>query len=120
MQIFITGASGFIGGAVAKGLSASHEVRAMSRSARSDEVIHALGATPVRCDLGGVTPDHLAGCQVVIHCAAFVKQWGTREEFWITTVDGTAQILDAARRASVSRFINIGTEAVLFHGQHML
>jgi nucleoside-diphosphate-sugar epimerase len=119
MRIFITGASGFIGGAIAKGLSASHEVHAMSRSAQSDEYIRALGATPVRCELGKITSEHLAGCDVVIHCAAFVKQWGTREEFWKTNVDGTAQILEAARKAGVSRFINISTEAVLFYGQHM-
>jgi nucleoside-diphosphate-sugar epimerase len=119
MQIFITGASGFIGGAIARSLSTSHEIRAMSRSEHSDEAIRDLGAHPVRCELGTVEPENLAGCDVLIHCAAFVKQWGTREEFWETTVDGTAQILEAAKKAGVSRFIYIGTEAVLFHGQHM-
>lgn len=119
MRIFITGASGFIGGAIAMGLSDSHELRAMSRSTRSDEVIRALGATPVRCELGKVKPEQLVGCKVIIHCAAFVNQWGTRDEFWKTTVDGTAQILDAAKQAGTSRFIYIGTEAVYFYGQHM-
>jgi len=90
MRIFVTGASGFIGGAITKRLSNSREVLAMSRSARSDEVIHRLGATPVRCTLGKVKPEHPEGCEVIIHCAAFVKQWGTREEFWQTSVDGTA------------------------------
>jgi nucleoside-diphosphate-sugar epimerase len=119
MDIFITGASGFIGGAIAKVLSAIHNVRAMSRSESSDEGLRALGATPVRSELGAVKPEHLAGCEVVIHCAAFVKQWGTREEFWKTNVDGTAQLLQTARQAGVSRFIHVGTEAALFHGQHM-
>jgi nucleoside-diphosphate-sugar epimerase len=119
MKIFITGASGFIGGAIAKNLAESHEILAMSRSEQSDEAIRDLGEHPVRCELGAVEPEHLAGCDVLIHCAAFVKQWGTREEFWKTTVDGTEQILNAAMRAGVSRFIHIGTEAVLFHGQHM-
>src|SRR4030095_3959655 len=94
MEIFITGASGFIGGAIARALSSAHDVRAMSRSERSDESLRALNVTPVRCELGSVKPQHLAGCEVVIHCAAFVKQWGTREEFWKTNVDGTAQLLE--------------------------
>jgi nucleoside-diphosphate-sugar epimerase len=119
MKLFITGASGFIGGAITKALSTTHHVRGMSRSERSDEGLRALGATPVRCELGAVKPEHLTGCDVVIHCAAFVKQWGTREEFWRTNVDGTAQLLQAARQAGVARFIHVGTEAALFHGQHM-
>ena len=119
MQIFITGASGFIGGAIAKALSTTHNVHGMSRSERSDEDLHAIGVKPVRCELGAVLPEHLAGCEVVIHCAAFVKQWGTRAEFWNTNVEGTAQLLQAARQAGVKRFIHVGTEAALFHGQHM-
>ena len=91
----------------------------MSRSEDGDEQLHALGATPVRSELGAVKLEHLAGCEVLIHCAAFVKQWGTREEFWRTNVDGTAQILQAARQAGVKRFIHVGTEAALFQGQHL-
>ena len=119
MQIFITGASGFIGGAIAKALSATQHVHGMSRSERNDEGLHAIGVKPVRCELGAVLPEHLAGCEVVIHCAAFVKQWGTREEFWNTNVEGTAQLLQAARQAGVKRFIHVGTEAALFYGQQM-
>jgi len=119
VQIFITGASGFIGGAIAKALSATHNVHAMSRSGGSNEHLRAFGATPVRSELGAIKPEHLAGCEVVIHCAAFVKQWGTREEFWRTNVDGTAQLLQVARQAGVTRFIHVGTEAALFHGQDM-
>jgi len=120
MKIFVTGASGFIGGAITKNLSESHDVYCMSRSEKSDSVIHSIGGLPIRCELNQVTHEHLRGCDVVIHCAAFVKQWGTREEFWKNTVDGTAQLLEVARSAGIARFIYLGTEAVYFHGQHML
>lgn len=125
--IFLTGASGFVGGAITKALANSSQVnpqakpvlRAMSRSTQSDQTITALGATPVRCELGAITKAQLAGCDAVIHCAAFVKQWGTREQFWQANVEGTQQLLSAAREAGVRRFIHIGTEAALFYGQHM-
>jgi nucleoside-diphosphate-sugar epimerase len=121
--IFLTGASGFVGGAITNALThapqAAAAVRAMSRSTQSDQVVMTLGATPVRCELRTVKTEHLAGCDVVIHCAAFVKQWGTREQFWETNVVGTQQLLRVAREAGVKRFIHIGTEAALFYGQHM-
>jgi nucleoside-diphosphate-sugar epimerase len=120
MRIFVTGASGFVGGAAAKKLvSAGHEVRAMSRSEKSDAAIRALGAEPVRCDLENVTAAHIGDAEIVLHCAAFVEQWGPRDAWKRSNLDGTARMLNAAREAGVKRFIHIGTEAALFHGQHL-
>ena len=70
-------------------------------------------------ELGSVPADAIVGSEAVIHCAAFVKQWGTREQFWNANVEGTRQLLQVARQAGARRFIHIGTEAALFHGQHM-
>lgn len=118
MNIFITGASGFVGGAATRRLlAAGHTVRAMSRSDRSDATIRALGAEPVRCSLDDVTAEHLAGCDAVVHAAAFVEPWGEPDAWDRANVGGTQRTLLAARRAGVRRFIHIGTEAALVHGQ---
>jgi nucleoside-diphosphate-sugar epimerase len=120
MRIFVTGASGFVGGAATEKLAASgHDVRAMSRSEKSDAKIAALGGKPVRCDLEDVTAANIGDAEAVIHCAAFVEQWGPPDAWKRFNVDGTARMLKAARAAGVQRFIHIGTEAALFHGQHL-
>lgn len=119
MKIFITGASGFVGGAVAERLRAGHEVFAMARSEASAEKVRAKGATPVLCDLAMITSEHLNGMDVVVHAAALVAPWGSRDEFWQANVVGTENMLAAARQAGVRRFVHIGTEAALFDGSDM-
>lgn len=120
MRIFVTGASGFVGGAATKRfVSDGHEVLAMSRSEKSGAAVRALGATPVRCDLESVTAEHISGADAVLHCAAFVEQWGPRDAWKRFNVDGTARMLKAAREAGANRFIHISTESVLWRGQHL-
>lgn len=120
MHIFVTGSSGFVGGAATKALvSAGHTVAAMSRSTKSDGLIQALGAAPVRCNLQTVTAEHMQDADAVLHCAAFVEPWGPKNAWYEANVLGTLAVLDAARSASVKRFIHIGTEAAICHGQDL-
>lgn len=121
MRVFVTGGSGFVGGHVIEGLvTRGHEVRAMSRSERSADAVRRFGASPVRSSLGAVEPAHLEGCDAIVHCAAFVEEWGTRARFWEANVEGTTQLLAAARQAGVRRFVHIGTEAALFDGHDLV
>lgn len=120
MRIFVTGASGFVGGAATRALvAAGHAVRAMSRSERSDGRIRALGAIPVRCDLETITADDIGDCETVLHCAAFVEAWGAKDAWYRSNVLGTRTMLDQSQAAGVSSFIHIGTEAAICHGQHL-
>jgi nucleoside-diphosphate-sugar epimerase len=120
MRVFITGASGFIGGHVAEALARDHEVLALSRSAHGAESVRERGATPVMGNLGAVTVKDLEGVDAIVHCAAFVSEWGTREEFWAANVAGTRQLIEVAQRAGVKRFVHVSTEAVLFAGQDLI
>lgn len=117
MRVFVTGGSGFVGGHVIEHLvAAKHEVVALARSDASSNVVRGFGATAVKGDLGSVDAALLAGCDAVIHAAAFVEEWGTRAQFEEGNVAGTQRVLDAAKAAGVRRFVFVGTEAALFNG----
>lgn len=121
MRVFVTGGSGFVGGHVIEGLVRSgHEVRAMARSDSSASKVAGFGATPARCALGEVPAAALEGCDAVVHAAAFVEEWGTRAQYWQANVEGTTQLLSAAREAGVGRFVLVGTEAALFDGEDLV
>jgi len=117
--VFVTGASGFIGGAITRDLARDHTVWALSRREASDAGIRALGAEPVRGSLENLAPGDLPDCDAVVHCAAHVAPWGTREEVFRINVGGTERVLAAARGAGARRFVQMSTEAVLWRGQHL-
>lgn len=121
MRVFVTGGSGFIGGHVIEALVAQgHEVVAMARSKASAGKVRGYGAEPSRCSLGAVAPSAMAGCDAVVHAAAFVEEFGSRQDYFEANVDGTRQLLDAARAAGVKRFVLVGTEAALFDGTDLI
>jgi hypothetical protein len=120
MKILITGATGFVGGAIAHKLQGQYEVAGLARSEASAKKLQDLGLTTVHSDLRDVQADALAGYDVVIHCAAYVEEWGTEKDFFETNVIGTERIVAAAKAAKVKRFIFIGTEAVFFTGNDLV
>jgi dihydroflavonol-4-reductase len=55
----------------------------------------------------------VSGCDAIIHAAGKFRFWGKYEEFYGINVQGTQNVLEAARRAGVQRFIHISTIAVV-------
>lgn len=111
MKVFVTGASGFIGRALCERYAADgHEVRGMDLAAGAggDGVGIVAGDVAVEGDW----QDHAAGCDVVIHTAAVVSFRMERPgEVWRANVLGTANALEAARRAG-ARFVHFSSVTV--------
>ena len=120
---FVTGGSGFIGGVLIRRLLAEGwSVRALARSERSADVVRERGAEPVMGDLDDVhaMTDGATGAHVVFHAAAHLGEWGSRSEFERGNVAGTRNTLRAARAGGARRFVHVGTEAALMHGEPLV
>ena len=119
-KIFITGGSGFIGGALITRLAKEHWVLGMARNPKASEKIKALGGRPLACGLESIEAGLLKEVDVIIHCAAYVEPWGRYDDFYHVNVEGTQRLLEMAKKAGVKRFIHVSTESVLFYGQDMI
>jgi nucleoside-diphosphate-sugar epimerase len=120
---FLTGGSGFIGGRLIKRLvGEGWRVRALARSDSSAAKISALGAEPVKGELGDAASMQAGadGCEYTFHAAAHLGEWGTREEFERDNVGGTRNALEGSRAAGVRRFVHVGTEAALLAGDPLV
>jgi ornithine--oxo-acid transaminase len=111
----ITGATGFIGGRLAKRLvQEGYSVRCLVRE-RSDTSL--LDKLDVQIVVGDLTRARslaraVDGCHYVFHCGALVSDWATREEIARTNVEGTRSLLEASADGSVRRFIHFSTTDV--------
>ncbi|MEX2194813.1 MAG: NAD-dependent epimerase/dehydratase family protein [Thermoleophilaceae bacterium] len=121
--MFVTGGSGFIGGALIRRLvSAGHRVPALARSDTSAARVAELGAEPVRGDLDDTDAMRRGadGCETAFHAAAALGEWGRREDFERGNVLGTRNALEGCAAAGVRRFVHVGTEAALLAGQPLV
>jgi nucleoside-diphosphate-sugar epimerase len=120
---FVTGGSGFIGGALIERLRREGwEVRALARSVGAAAKVRERGAEPVAgelADMGALEAESM-GCDVCFHAAAKVEDWGDPAEFERLNVRGTANVIAACRTAGVPRLVHVGTEAALTAGQALV
>jgi len=117
VRAFVTGGTGFIGGAVVRHLlSAGLEVRALVRPGADTRQLDGLATERIGGDLSQDDTLRMAmtGCEWVFHVAALYSYWGHRwEEFRRTNVEGTRKVLEAARLAGVERVVYTSSIAVL-------
>lgn len=114
MRVLVTGASGFLGRAVAAAVrDAGHEVTTFQR--------RPSGVPGVR-DLAGTVTDRPAvhaavqGIDAVVHLAAKVSLAGDPRDFVRVNVDGTRDLLHAARSAGVRRVVAVSSPSVAHTG----
>ncbi len=111
----VTGAAGFIGSATCKRLAAEGcEVVGLEVDDSLAGKVEAAGARFALADITDRTAldEALDGADLVVHTAAYVREWGTMEEFVEVNVGGTVNVLDAAETAGVERVVHLSSVVV--------
>ncbi len=117
MTVCLTGATGFIGSAVARALLArGHTVRATVRAGSDLSNLAGLPLEQVIADLDQphTLAQALEGCNTLYHIAADYRLWVPKpEQIYRTNVDGTVALMQAAIGAGVERVVYTSSVATL-------
>ena len=114
----VTGATGLLGSHLCEQLRKRGEsVRALVRKSSDTTFLKSLGVELVYGDITdrqSLTPA-MQGVDIVYHAAARVGDWGPWQEFVDITIRGTENMLDAATKAGVKRFLHISSISAYGH-----
>jgi dihydroflavonol-4-reductase len=122
MKCFVTGATGFLGSHVARQLlSRGAELRLLVRpTSRLDNIVD-LPAERVVGDLRDLESlkRGMSGCEFVFHVAADYRLWTRNgQELYDSNVEGTRNVLAAARDSGVRRVIYTSSVATMGFGNN--
>lgn len=109
-RVLVTGAAGFIGRALVE------RFRALGSEVRGVDLIETGDETHRRADLTapGDWQSHAEGCDLVVHTAAVVGMYSSREGYWETNVAAARHVLDAAIAGGAKRFVHLSS--IVVHG----
>ncbi len=117
MSILVTGATGFVGSAVARRLLAAGElVRVLVRPESDRRNLEGLDVDIVTGDLldPASLERALSGCRGLFHVAADYRLWARYpRELYETNITGTKNLMHAAGAAGVERIVYTSSVAVL-------
>ena len=117
MKTLITGATGFVGGALARRLHGmGWDVTALGRNPAKLNELEDAGMKSFRADVSkkNELAEAFKDREVVFHCAAFPSPWGNFERFYQANVIGTRNVVQACLDNNVKRLVHISTPSIYF------
>lgn len=116
-SVFVTGGTGFVGSHLVRRLvEAGAKVRALTRQSSKLDNLKDLPIETVTGDLLEVDSlrSGMRGCQRVYHCAADYRLWlPDPREIYRNNVDGTRNVLQAARDSGVEQVVYTSSVATI-------
>jgi dihydroflavonol-4-reductase len=117
VRVFITGATGFVGGHVARQYAAEGaSLRLLTRQTSRLDSLTGIDAEMVKGDLR--EPEKLrsalSGCDALVHVAADYRLWvRDPEQMYAANVDGTRELLKLAREVGIQRVVYTSSVATM-------
>ena len=117
MRVFITGATGFVGGHVARQYAAEGaSLWLLTRQTSRLDSLTGIDAEMVKGDLR--EPEKLrtalSGCDALVHVAADYRLWvRDPEQMYAANVDGTRELLKLAREVGIQRVVYTSSVATM-------
>jgi dihydroflavonol-4-reductase len=116
-RVAVTGSTGFIGSAIVRALTARGiEVVAICEPGADDANLDHLEAARRIADVrdASAVADAIEGCRAVFHTAALYRFWAKdQKDFHTINVEGTRNVLDAARAAACELVVYTSSVGVL-------
>ena len=118
MRVLVTGGSSLIGAGVVAALASRGDEVVVQQRNRAD----AVDALEVRQELGDIRDAQVVqaaatGCDAIVHLAAKVGVVGPWEDYRSVNVDGTHNVLAAARRLGIGRVVHVSSPSVAHGGE---
>ncbi len=115
--VLVTGAGGFLGRAIVEQLLArGSRVRGLSRHEHSRLVAQGVTWFPADVREQSAVDAACHGVDAVIHTAALAGIWGSWRDYHGINTVGTENVIDACRRAGVTRLVFTSSPSVTFDG----
>lgn len=125
MRILLTGATGFLGFRTLEKLLTLNNVISITATGRTLSPNRKINHSKVIYELGNLediafVEKLVQGIDVIINCASLSSPWGHPSEFEQANIDTQNNLIKAAKKHEVKKFIYISSPSVYFNGKNRI